>query len=281
MSSKSSTEIRGVGNTKTPRQKQISPCKHWCFTAPSEHSSSSSIILALDPIAEKYVFQKEVGDEETKYEHFQGYVMFKKKTRPMGLLPKQVHWEKCRSPKHSIVYCSKDETAVSQDERYVKNIRIPRKLQKVTYSMLRDWQKKISDEFKEPAEQFDRTIRWYWESEGNIGKSVLCKYFVDQRDALVISGKANDVLYAIQQWVEKHGEGPEIVIMDIPRCVEHISYNAIESAKNGCFFSGKYEGGMVRYNTPHIIVFSNEEPDMYKLSRDRYKVTNLGGYRGV
>lgn len=276
MSSNSSTEIRGVGNTKTPRKKQISPSVHWCFTAPTEFSSDSSISSALEPIAQAYIFQKEIGDEETKYEHWQGYVKFKKKCRPMGILPKQVHWEKARSPKHAAAYCAKDDTAAVPIERFSKNIKIPRPLQIVSYDILRAWQKNLVDGYKEPADMFCRKINWYWDPHGNIGKSVLCKYFVDQRGAIILSGKGNDCLYALQQYVEKNGEGPEIIIMDIPRCiVEYISYNAIESAKNGCFFSGKYEGGMVRYNTPHIIVFSNEEPDYSKMSMDRWNVKLL------
>lgn len=275
MSANSAKKCEGVGSTKTP-SRQIHPSKHWVFTLKFEDSSNSAIISRLEPIAEKYIFQREVGDSETKYEHWQGYVMFKKKVRPKGILPKSCHWEKCRSPKHSIAYCAKEETAYKPLERFSKGVKVPRPLQKVSYEMLRPWQKKIADNFKNPADMFDRTINWYWETKGGIGKSVICKYFVDCRGAIIISGKGSDCLYAIQQYVEKNGEGPEIIIMDIPRSVgEYVSYNAIESAKNGCFFSGKYEGGMVRYNTPHIIVFSNEMPDSYKMSEDRWNVINI------
>lgn len=275
-SSKSSKKVDGVGNTKTPSKSQISPSKHWVFTLKFEISSNSSISSILDPISEKYIFQREVGDSETKYDHWQGYVMFKKKCRPMNIgLPKECHWEKCRSPKHAIAYCAKDETAYKPLQRFKKGIKIPRALQKVTYEMLRPWQKKIADKHQDPCDMFCRIINWYWEPNGNVGKSILCKYFVDQKGAIIISGKGSDCLYAIQQYVEKNGEGPDIVIMDIPRCIEHISYNAIESAKNGCFFSGKYEGGMVRFNVPHIIIFSNEMPDTTKMSGDRWNIQQL------
>jgi hypothetical protein len=76
--SNGSTRFEGVGNTKTP-SKRISPSKHWMFTLKYEDGSSGSIISQLVPIAEKYIFQREVGDSETKYEHWQGYVMFKKR----------------------------------------------------------------------------------------------------------------------------------------------------------------------------------------------------------
>lgn len=44
----------------------------------------------------------------------------------------------------------------------------------------------------------------------------------------------------------------EIVVMDIPKQVEHISYTGIEEVKDGAFFSGKYESGMIVMNYPHI-----------------------------
>lgn len=273
---KSANECRGVGNTRTPRKQLTHPSKHWVFTLKYEDCASSAIIEKLEPLCEKYIFQRETGDSETKYEHWQGYIMFKKKARPMGIgLPKSCHWEKCRSPKHAIAYCSKDETAYIPLERYSKGVKMIRRLQIVTYEMLRPWQKDIADKYDEPCDMFDRKINWYWEPDGNIGKSVLGKYFVDNKGAIIISGKGTDCLYAIQQYVEKHGEGPDIIIMDVPRCIEHISWNAIESAKNGCFFSGKYEGGMVRYNTPHVIIFSNEPPDTHKLSIDRWNIVQL------
>ena len=49
----------------------------------------------------------------------------------------------------------------------------------------------------------------------------------------------------------------------------------MEAIKNGCFFSGKYESGMVRFNSPHILVFANEPPERTKLSQDRWCVFAL------
>uniref|UniRef100_UPI004049B2EE hypothetical protein n=7 Tax=Pseudomonadati TaxID=3379134 RepID=UPI004049B2EE len=63
---------------------------------------------------------------------------------------------------------------------------------------------------------------------------------------------------------------------DIPRSqLDYLSYTGIEEVKNGCFFSSKYESEMVLYNSPHIIVFANEEPTYHKLSSDRWNVVDL------
>ena len=57
---------------------------------------------------------------------------------------------------------------------------------------------------------------------------------------------------------------PELIVINLPRSFnsEYLSYTGIEEVKDMCFYSGKYEGGMVVGNCPHLIIFSNELPDM-------------------
>lgn len=72
------------------------------------------------------------------------------------------------------------------------------------------------------------------------------------------------------------GRPPKIIIIDIPRYnMDYISYGGMEEIKNGCFFSSKYEGGMVLMNSPHVIVFANQPPDEGMMSKDRWKVKLL------
>lgn len=257
------------------KRSRSNAAKHWCFTIKYSSCSRSAIISVLKPICIKYIFQREKG-EDSGYEHWQGYLCLKVKKRFQAIgLPKETHFEKTRNVKCAIVYCAKHDTAVMPLEREVYGLKVPRALDLISYEELRQWQKDIADNFDKPATKFDRKIHWFWEPTGGVGKSVLCKYFVDQKNAICMSGKGNDALYGIQQYVLKNGCGPEIVIMDIPRCVGFISHNALEKVKNGCFFSGKYEGGMVRFNTPHLLVFSNERPDFEKMSEDRWVVKRL------
>ena len=75
-----------------------------------------------------------------------------------------------------------------------------------------------------------RTIWWFWESEGNVGKSALVKYLVVKHDALMITGKSNDIYYIKSKIPSKR----KLFICDISRSVmEYVNYGAIEQIKNG------------------------------------------------
>ena len=90
------------------------------------------------------------------------------------------------------------------------------------------------------------------------------------------SGKSADMKYMIIKYYEKHTKYPETVIFDVPRSIkDYLSYAGIEEIKNGCFASSKYECDMVIMNTPHVIIFANELPEVDKLSRDRWRIHNL------
>lgn len=53
-------------------------------------------------------------------------------------------------------------------------------------------------------------------------------------------------------------------------------YNVIELLKDGKFMSMKYQPRPVRLiECPHVIIFSNQEPDLTKLSNDRWEVVFL------
>jgi hypothetical protein len=77
--------------------------------------------------------------------------------------------------------------------------------------------------------------------------------------------------YAIMKSIDDRGVVPKILLLDIPRSLEeYVSYQGIEEIKNGMFFNTHYEAKMVCYDSPHVVVFANFEPDLSKLSRDRW-----------
>ena len=126
---------------------------------------------------------------------------------------------------------------------------------------------------KEPD---NRSIHWYYDYKGGTGKSALVKLLCYKYDAVVCSGKASDMKYMIVKYNEKNGVYPKVVIFDIPRSIkDYVSYSGIEEIKNGCFASSKYECEMVLMNSPHILCFANEIPEFEKLSKDRWKITDL------
>jgi hypothetical protein len=276
MSVNSVDSVEGIGNTNDPlkKKKQVNACSNWCFTYNNyEESEIVSIVHTLGGLGD-YVFQREIGETGTK--HLQGCIKLLKRSRPTSFnLSKKIHWEPCRSWKHSVDYCSKEDSREPNTKPFT-NIKLARKLVKMTYEKLRPDQKIVADYFREPEDAlFGRTITWIWEPDGNWGKSVLTKYFLDSHNlsCLPVASKSNDAFFQIAKHVEEHGEGPDIVIYDIPRCMnDYISYQSIEKIKDGCFSSGKYESCCVRINSPHIICFSNETPDRKALSKDRWNI---------
>lgn len=271
-SSNSSSEFQGEGNTSSSPCKQISPAKRWCFTLNNYNDQDLESFRSIVPIfCDKCIIGKEVGESGTP--HLQGYIEFKTKKRPKSVFGfnNTIHWEKARgTPLENLKYCSKDENVFFL-------LGLPRPVVKMTYDMLRPEQKNIVDIFKNDEDPlFGRLVYWFWEPDGNWGKSIVCKYMIDFMEAFVVQGKNNDILHGLKDFYDNKGYVPKIVIFDIPRCNEnHVSYQAIESIKNGFFYSGKYEGGMVRFNSPHVLCFSNEEPNCYNLSEDRWIIRNL------
>lgn len=267
------------GNTRPPPKKQISPALKWCFTLHKYTDININFIIEyLDSSNSSYIFSEEKG-KSGETPHLQGYIIFKKKLRPKNIweampLNNTIHWEKAKgSLTDNINYIRKEGGKIYHS----KDIKIPKPLVKLTFDMLREDQRRIADLFVEDEDPlFGRKVYWFWEKYGCWGKSILCKYMIDNMGAFVVQGKNNDILCGISAYIEKYGECPRIVIFDIPRVNDnHISYQAIESLKNGFFFSGKYESGMVRFNSPHILIFSNEEPEDYNLSKDRWIIEEL------
>lgn len=280
--STASTEVLGstgserVGNTKRP-----SPSKHYCFTLNNyKESDIKNIIGSIGSDGSrfgtepKYIFQEETGEDGTP--HLQGYVNFDRKVRPIGLFnwegSERIHWEKCRSPKHAINYCKKEETRTGN---VYTNIEFPEEVVVIDEQNLKTWQRNVINIVE--GDRDPRKIHWYYDYEGNTGKTQLSKYLVVKHKALILSGKSSDMKYGVISYMQKHnGIAPKIIIFDIPRCSkEFISYQGIEEVKNGLFFSGKYESDMCVYNPPHVVCFANDVPDFTKLSRDRWEVTQI------
>lgn len=287
----SSNSSKGFGNTKQTLKRQISPAKHWEFTL---NNYSKADILAIEhldsSIVPVIVGQSEVG-EENGVKHLQVQLSFSKKTRPISIIKKALGHSRCSFRKVRNLtkcrdYCSKDSTH-DKVWRMSRGWKRPVPLAKITYDILNEYQKSIADFFLKPCNpRFSRDIHWFWEPDGNMGKTILSTFFYDQRDAAIISGKKADCFFAIHSYLVTHdGAGPKIVIIDIPRSnIDYVSYTAIEKIKDGLLFSGKYESKSVRFNRPHIICFANEVPNTTTMSVDRWKIVRYGStarYEGL
>lgn len=143
---------------------------------------------------------------------------------------------------------------------------------------LREWQQKALDIIAEEPER--RKVNWFVDKDGNAGKSLFAEYLADQRNAFVFtSGFAQrDFAHTFKTQLENRNyQAPTVVVFDIPRHYEHLDaiYAAIEVVKNGRMTSTKYEGGIIRFDPPHVLVFANVEPNYSALSNDRWNIVFL------
>lgn len=125
------------------------------------------------------------------------------------------------------------------------------------------WQQDLIDYIQDKPDP--RKVKWIVDEVGNTGKSTMRNLLVKKYNAFYATGKCQDMYYAYNK--------QPIVIFDIPRTQEgHVNYTAIEEFKGGMVFSTKYESRAKIFKKPHVIVFSNFEPDYEAMSMDRWDV---------
>lgn len=264
----------GAGNTKRPLRDNGT--LNWCFTWNNYSEDDVSELREwLGAIgARQWVVGREVGESGTP--HLQGCVKLLKKKRLSSLHKKwpRVHWEKTRNWSKSVAYCQKEGAAECHGLTSPSAVApIPCRDPLLGRTPL-EWQREVLEIVR--SEPDDRTVYWYWEPLGRSGKTTLAKsILLTNRDSLLLGGKAADCKYAIAQMVEKK-RIPKVILFDIVRsCEQYVSYQALEEVKNGMFFSGKYEAGMVLIECPHVICFANFPPEIGKLSSDRWVIREI------
>lgn len=133
--------------------------------------------------------------------------------------------------------------------------------------ILRTWQKKLLNEVL--CKPDDRKIIWYYDREGNCGKSWMGEYLVAKHKAeYFCNAKSADIAHAYR--------GGQIVVLDLARTTEgQVNYQIIEQLKNGMIFSPKYDSRLKIHARPHVVIFSNYLPCMGALSADRWSIREL------
>lgn len=262
----------GLGNTiSSPLvlNKKKFQCRRWVFTLNSyDVDKVDRIFTVLEDNSTRGIIGKEIAPS-TNTRHLQGYLEFENSKTMGGVLKlfmdEKPHVEPAKaSPDDNYKYCSKENNFHAWG-RWPEPLKDPLK-----GKTLHKFQTDIIELCN--TEPDDRTIHWYWEPLGCKGKTSLAKHLAITKNALIVSGKAADIKCAIAQMKNY----PKIVIFCIPRTLEDfMSYDALESVKDGLFFNGKYESGMVVMNCPHVIVFANFPPRLEKLSMDRWKIHQI------
>lgn len=260
--------IASEGNTcsdtseaKPSREKQI---KFWCGTHIIRNDAFDGNFKGFIEKQKQFIFGLEACPT-TDRKHWQFYFETSNKSGiRFSKLHKDhpyTHFESCKGDKiQNFTYCSKSN-------EYTTNI-IDIYMPEITHDMLHAWEKDIINIITNKAD--NRTIHWYWEPVGNIGKSTFSKFLSHFYGAVPLEGKKNDILYCASMFPSN------IYIYDIERSLEdHLSYGAIEKIKNGFYMCAKYESKPVIRACPHLICFANFEPNYEKLSADRWHVVRL------
>lgn len=255
-----------TGNTKVSTRESAS--LYWFFTLNNwtwDEIKPLEIEIKLKCV--DYRIQSEVGEHGTP--HLQGFIKAFNKLRPSeSFSNKRIHWEKVKHPKAAREYCCKEDTR-TDDYEFDREEKI------ILIKPDRPWQLEILNILKQRHAD-DRVVHWYWEPDGNVGKSQFTKYLCVIHDALCISGKSVDCKYAIVKWKETLGYYPRIIVFDIPRTNQNfISIEVVESIKSGVFFCGKYETGQVAMNSAHLIIFANQPPKREAMTADKWRVVRI------
>lgn len=261
-----------TGNTSN------SPAAHWFLTIPMKSikgedqiQKCSKLEEIFKKICKKYTFQGERGSE-TGYDHFQCSIHLKSKMRFEGIkkLFPDAHIEKTCNVEKADLYCMKSDTRLTPvftyepgDDKYSGVYDgVPK------YDELKPWQKEIVELVKQYPD--GRTIYWYYDKKGGVGKTTMARYLMKHHKAAYIQGAKKDVLYAAAQTETR------LYVFGFARTVEnYVSYESLECIKDALYFAAKYESATVFRNWSHVLVFANFEPDYSKLSSDRWKVTCL------
>jgi len=136
----------------------------------------------------------------------------------------------------------------------------------------RPWQMELEEHLTDDSPD-DRTVEFFVDEDGGKGKSwfqrhMLTKY--PDKVQLLAPAKRDDMAHTID--IQK-----SIFLVNVPKTqMEFLQYSLLEQLKDRTVFSPKYSSMMkILTQTPHVVVFSNEFPDMNKMSADRYIVQEL------
>lgn len=264
------------GSNQSPsftKEKTKFQCKQYFFTyhinASCSFEQAFTLLEQLVPHCSKYVWGEEYG-KSSDTPHIQGAFILHKKQRAdyiqKHFFEFPVHLVRLKDWQASLDYCQKEcNKIVTNSLPYVCEIQ-----------KLYDWQQDVLDILKDNPD--DRSIHWIFDYRGCKGKTTLCKYiFTHYKGVIVTGGRESDMFNGIVKYQELNGSLPKIVLIDIPRSKENfVSWSGIEKIKDMFFYSGKYEGGMVCGESPHVICFSNFDAPKHEISNDRWNIQELG-----
>lgn len=293
----------------------MSRAKNWCFTINNYTQEDGIRLQELGDQVVYILYGHEVGENGTPHlQGFVSFKERKRLLQVkaiIGATDTQPHLEVCRNISASIVYCKKDgnfveigEMTQAQGKRSdieafkqdVKNglldLRQVREKHSEVYARhirfcldyiqdhsppkalpahpLRQWQQDLNGQLI--LEPDDRTITFVVDETGNSGKTWFAHYYEQLHESTQVlqPGRKADMAFVLDPTIK-------VLFIDAPRSKqgEFIQYDFLEDVKNGYVFSSKYESRTKQLGKVHVCVMMNEQPDMTKLSADRYNIINV------
>lgn len=236
----------------------------WDFTLKAEGIEYEEIKECCLKDCKKWCFQKEKG--ESGYEHFQGRVSLKVKSRKGPKWFEKMRWSVTSNEnRDNDFYVTKSDTRIegpwSDQDKY-----IPRQVRDIK---LRSWQQTILDN----RDEWDtRTINCIVCPGGNIGKSTLCTYAGARGLARKIP-----MMESYKDFMRMVMDVPtsRLYLIDFPRSLNKVGcghfWSAIETVKDGYAYDDRYNFREKYFDCPNIWVFTNTKPELKFLSKDRWK----------
>lgn len=230
----------------------------WMMTMPRSAANKRTLKLLIE---EKDIHKWVIGYETGRsgYKHFQVRLSWD------GTFDQIKEWfpdANIREGQDEWYYETKSGRFVSSDDTV--------DVRRCRFGTLRSNQQKIYDKLQL---QSDRGITVWLDRTGNIGKSFFTRWLVERRMAYYVPPTIDNAR-AIIQYVCAGYQNQPIIVVDIPRTAKWNDglYTAIEAIKDGIVYDTRYTAKMRDIWGVKILVLTNTEPKLGKLSRDRWDI---------
>lgn len=224
----------------------------------------------------KWGFQCEVGKDG--YHHYQGRVSLNEKVKDVrGFIDKKAHWSPTSKPNklnsNFYKYVTKEDTRLEGPwtDKDV-DLFVPDHIKQT--STLLPWQQFIVDSGK----VFERRrVNYIIQPQGNVGKSILVGWIRAYHPEYRVLPPVNDCKDLLRM-VDNQPKG-KMYVFDMPKSMKQDKlsgfYAGVETLKDGYSYDDRHKFHETVFNPPVIWIFSNTEPNLNALSRDRWNFYNI------
>jgi len=280
--------------------------RNYVFT----HNNYPDTHLQDNLVCRYIIYGKEVGESGTP--HLQGFVTFENGISHRSAINKLpgCHVEVAHSPQAAIEYCKKEgdftergippmenkrkgETQkicweevldAAKERRFleippairfryhhiIKEIAQDHVVKKpVEAHPLHPWQEDLNQLLN--REPNNRTIHFVVDPIGNKGKTWFARYYCQLHDnaQYLESAKKTDLAYAVRDDIR-------VLFINCARTkTEYLDYSFLEGVKDQMVFCAKYNSHMKHLEKCHLVVMTNEMPNMLAMSADRYNIIEI------